>query len=57
MAERNQKVPFSDHKFTFGAFYLRFEKITDPATGKNYGLKSDIETLVTFKATAPVIDP
>ena len=31
--------------------------MTDPVTGKVYNFKSDIEKLVTFKATAPGIDP
>ena len=57
IVEVEEPVSFSASRFNFGAFYLKFPEITDPATGKSYSTFSDIETLVTFKATAPGIDP
>ena len=55
VVEIDDIVPFSEHRFNFGAFYLRFDKFEDPATGKIYTNRKP-EELFTFTATAPTVD-
>ena len=57
ITEIEDVVPFSDHRFNFGAFYLRYEMIKDPSTGKSYTFKRDTKELFSFSAKAPTIDP
>lgn len=56
VAEIDDIVPFSEHQFYFGAFYLRFDRFEDPTTGEMQTSREP-EKLFTFTASAPTVDP
>ena len=57
VSENDQVVPFSEHQFTYGAFYLRYEAFEDPADGVKYNWKRDSDKFLDFSLRAPSIDP
>ena len=55
--ENDQVVPFSEHQFTYGAFYLRFPSFEDPADGVRYNWRKDSDKLLDLSLIGPSIDP
>ena len=57
VVETDQVVPFEEHQFTFGAFFLKYEDFEDTTTEIKYSHKRDTDKLLTLSLTSKQIDP
>ena len=55
--ENDQVVPFSEHQFTYGAFYFKYSAFEDPFDGVKYNWRRDSDKLLVFSLRGPSIDP